>query len=83
LVYSEKMPRVARLDIPGLLQHIIVRGIERREIFTDDLDRRRFLDRLSGLLEETETRCYAWSLIPNRFHLLLLPTRFQLAVLMR
>ena len=77
------MPRVARLDIPGLLQHIIVRGIERREIFMDDLDRRRFLDRLSELLEETETRCYAWSLIPNHFHLLLLPTRFQLAVLMR
>ena len=75
------MPRVARLDVPGLLQHIIVRGVERRENFMDDLDRRRFLDRLSGLLEETETRCYAWCLIPN--HLLLLPTRLQLAVLMR
>ena len=70
-------------DVPGLLQHIIVPGVERREIFMDDLDRRRFLDRLSGLLKETETRCYAWSLIPNHFHLLLLPTRLQLAVLMR
>jgi putative transposase len=57
------MPRVARLDVPGLLQHIIVRGVERREIFMDDLDRRRFLDRLSGLLEETETRCYVWALL--------------------
>jgi len=80
---SEEMPRVARLDGPGLLQHIIVRGVERREIFMDDLDRRRFLDRLSGLLQETETRCYAWCLIPNHFHLLLLPSRFQLAVIMR
>lgn len=77
------MPRVARLDVPGLLQHVIVRGIERREIFVDDRDRSRFLDRLSGLLGETETRCYAWALIPNHFHLLLLPTRFELAVLMR
>lgn len=77
------MPRVARLDVPGLLQHVIVRGVERREIFVDDHDRSQFLDRLSGLLGETETRCYAWALIPNHFHLLLLPTRFELAVLMR
>ena len=30
------MPRLARLDITGLLQHVIVRGIERRDIFNDD-----------------------------------------------
>jgi len=77
------MPRVARLDIPGLLQHVIVRGVERREIFLDDHDRRGFIDRLSGLLEEMETRCYAWSLMPNHFHLLLLPARYKLAALMR
>ena len=77
------MPRVARLDTPGLLQHVIVRGVERRDIFSDDRDRGRFLVRLSSLLEETETSCYAWALIPNHFHLLLKPVRFQLAVLMR
>ena len=77
------MPRVARLDTPGLLQHVIVRGVERREIFSDDRDRGRFLVRLVSLLEETETSCYAWTLIPNHFHLLLKPVRFQLAVLMR
>lgn len=27
------MLRSRRLDIPGLLQHVIVRGIERRDIF--------------------------------------------------
>jgi REP element-mobilizing transposase RayT len=77
------MPRVARLDTPGLLQHVIVRGVERREIFSDNRDRGRFVVRLSSLLEETETGCYAWALIPNHFHLLLKPVRFQLAVLMR
>ena len=77
------MPRVARLDIPGLLQHVIVRGIEKRDIFLGDRDRRLFLDRLSKLLRDTETLCYAWSLIPNHFHLLLMPTRFTLALLMR
>jgi hypothetical protein len=30
------MPRKARIDAPGALQHIIIRGIERKEIFKDD-----------------------------------------------
>ena len=77
------MPRAARLDIPGLLQHVIVRGIEKRDIFLDDRDRNLFLERLSKLLKDAETLCYTWSLIPNHFHLLLMPTRFTLALLMR
>jgi hypothetical protein len=28
------MPRQARLDAPGVLHHIMIRGIERRKIFT-------------------------------------------------
>ena len=34
------MPRQARLDAPDLLQHVMARGIERREIFKDDKDRK-------------------------------------------
>ena len=33
------MPRKARIDAPGALQHITLRGIERRKIFYDDNDR--------------------------------------------
>ena len=33
------MPRLARLDTPGVLHHIIIRGIERRLIFEDDENR--------------------------------------------
>ncbi len=40
------MPCKARIDAPGALHHIIVRGIERRKIFKDDTDRINFLDRL-------------------------------------
>jgi len=32
------MPRKARIDAAGALQHIIVRGIERCRIFYDDND---------------------------------------------
>lgn len=77
------MPRAARLDMPGLLQHVIVRGIEKRDIFLDDRDRQAFLRRLSKLLQETETDCLAWALLPNHLHLLLRPKLTKLAVLMR
>jgi hypothetical protein len=46
LCYLNRMPRKARLDAPGALHHIIVRGIERRKIFRDDADRDDFLNRL-------------------------------------
>jgi len=44
------MPRLARRDAPGVLHHIIIRGIERRNIFRDNKDRDDFIDRLSDLL---------------------------------
>ena len=59
------MPRQPRLDAPGLIQHVMARGIERREIFQDDKDRKSFLDRLAVIFEETQTQCYAWALTPT------------------
>lgn len=77
------MPRLARLDIAGLLQHVIVRGIEQRDIFNDDYDRQLFLARLASLLSETGVRCYAWALLSNHFHLLVMPTTTPLSLFMR
>ncbi len=54
------MPRSGLLDAPGVVQHIMIRGIERRNIFRDDTDREDFLARLATLLPETQTACYAW-----------------------
>ncbi len=77
------MPRQARLDAPGVLQHVMARGIERRKIFWDDKDRFSFLERLAVILEETQTQCYAWTLIPNHFHLLLRTGPTPLSTVMR
>jgi len=77
------MPRQPRLDAPGLLQHIMARGIEHREIFKDDKDRKSFLERLASILEETQTQCYAWALIPNHVHLLLRTGPTALSTVMR
>ena len=77
------MPRSARLDMPGLLQHVIVRGIEKREIFNDDQDREFFVNRLTNLLKDTGVKCFAWALLSNHAHVLLLPTSTSLALFMR
>ena len=59
------MPRKARIDAPGTLHHVIVRGIERRKIFRSDYDRENFLNRLAKLIPESHTDCFAWAHIPN------------------
>ena len=65
------MPRGARLDAPGTLHHVIIRGIEKRRIVDDDQDRKNFIDRLGRVSVETETKILAWSLLKNHAHILL------------
>ena len=65
------MPRQARLDAPGTLHHVMVRGIERSAIVEDDQDRHDFLFRAGTLAQETGTRILAWALMRNHVHLLL------------
>ena len=77
------MPRKARIDAPGALHHVIVRGIERGKIFRSDYDRKNFLNRLGKLIPETQTDCFAWALIPNHVHLLLRTGLVPISVLMR
>jgi REP element-mobilizing transposase RayT len=77
------MPRKARIDAPGALHHIIIRGIEKRRIFRDNKDRDQFIQRLSGIIIDTDTPCYAWALIPNHVHLLLKTGLTPVATIMR
>lgn len=64
------MPRQARLDAPGVLHHVMVRGIERRALFRDDADRTDFVERLAALVPATGLAVYAWAQLPNHAHLL-------------
>ena len=77
------MPRTERIDTPGLLHHIMIRGIERRKIFNDDKDRENLIERLSILLPETKTQCYAWAFLSNHAHFLFRSGPRGIAGLMR
>lgn len=65
------MPRQARLDAPGTLHHVIVRGIEQGKIVADRQDRAAFVSRMGEVAAATQTSIYAWALLPNHAHLLL------------
>jgi len=75
------MPRKARLDVPGTLHHVMVRGIEERDIFRDDEDRKAFVERIRSLAKETGTRILAWALMDN--HLLIVSGPDGLSTFMR
>ncbi len=72
------MPRRARIDAPGILHHVMVRGIERRRIVKDDRDRSDFVSRMQRLAVETDTAIYAWALLSNHAHLLLRSSNYGL-----
>ena len=77
------MPRQPRLDAPDALHHVMVRGLERRVIFTDAPDRADFVARLAALAEQGALTVYAWALLPNHAHLLVRTGNRPLARSMR
>ena len=64
------MSRLARLDAPGVLHHVMGRGIEGNDIFQSVTDCQDFVDRLNKLAIKGAFDVYAWTLMPNHFHLL-------------
>jgi len=78
------MPRQPRLDLPGYVYHVIIRGIEGKSIFRDRNDYEVFLARLEKTLTESRSgKCYAWVLMTNHAHFLLRSGEYGLAAMMR
>ena len=77
------MPRQPRLDVPGALHHIMVRGINRSAIFKDDEDKARFLQRLGENVTEAKASIYAWVLMNNHVHLLFRSGQKGISAVMR
>ena len=65
------MPRQPRLDTPGALHHVMGRGIDGIDIFSQKKDWVDFLNRLKSLCDSKAMSVYAWSLMSNHFHLLI------------
>jgi REP element-mobilizing transposase RayT len=77
------MPRQARLDAPGTLHHVMIRGIEKRKIVNDQRDRNDFVTRLGDIAKDTDTAIYAWALLNNHAHILLRSSDVGISQFMR
>ena len=57
------MPRLPRLDLPGIAQHVVQRGVDRQPCFFTDVDRIRYLDELREICLKSGCRVHAYVLM--------------------
>lgn len=77
------MPRQARLRSDTGVYHIMLRGNDKRTIFIDNEDRKRFISTLFEKAAEENIRIYAYCLMSNHVHLLLHEKDANIARLMK
>ena len=77
------MPRVPRSRSKSGIYHIIMRGINRQSIFEDEEDCVRFIETLQKYKEICEYKLYAYCLMGNHLHLLLMEGKEPLEQVMR
>jgi len=65
------MPRRPRLDLPGIPQHVIQRGVDRQPVFFSDDDCWFYLDWLGKYARDRAISLHAYCLMTNHVHLLL------------
>ena len=65
------MPRAARKKSSTGIYHVMLRGINRQQIFEDEADRERLMETLRRYRDECGYTVYAYCLMGNHFHILL------------
>ncbi|HUI07002.1 MAG TPA: transposase [Verrucomicrobiae bacterium] len=73
------MARPIRVEFAGAVYHVMARGNERRPVFRDDEDRRRFLETLGEMTEQFGVAVHAYCLMANHYHLLVETPRANLS----
>ena len=69
------MPRAARLGLPGLPHHVTQRGNRRQPTFLCESDYALYLALLRHWCRKSGTAVWAWCLMPNHVHLVVVPER--------
>lgn len=67
------MARLARLVVPGLPHHVTQRGNGRARTFFDEEDYALYRDLLAENCRAAAVEAWAWCLMPNHVHLILVP----------
>lgn len=77
------MPRTARKISKTGFYHIIIRGVNKTEIFVDDEDRKTFLHLLKYYSIGLNCKVYAYCLMDNHVHLLIEDKELKIGELMK
>jgi putative transposase len=67
------VPKYRRLVVPGYPHHITQRGVRRQTTFFDERDYRAYLTLASALLQEHDVEYWAYCLMPNHIHAVVVP----------
>ncbi|MFQ5661286.1 MAG: transposase [Gammaproteobacteria bacterium] len=67
------MPRIARIVIPDHPHHITQRGNRRQTVFFSNEDYAAYLDYLTAALKKSQLQVWAYCLMPNHVHLVIVP----------
>jgi len=73
------MARPLRVEFPGAVYHVTARGNERKPIFRDDEDRRRFLTAVEEMAVQFTVDVLVFCLMPNHYHLVIRTPRANLS----
>ena len=65
------MPRIARMYSELKVYHIIIRGIDKQDIFLDTYDKDKFLKIIDDTKEKYNYEVYAYCLMDNHVHLII------------
>jgi putative transposase len=68
------MARIARVVVPTLPHHVTQRGNRRQPIFFEEDDYALYRDLLAERCRRSGVACWAYCLMPNHVHLVLVPT---------
>ncbi len=77
------MPRPNRIEYPGAWYYVVNHGEESKQIFKDDLDYQIFLDLLEETSQIFSLKIHAYSLLKDRYYLLLHTPKGELSRAMR
>ncbi len=65
------MSKAWRIEFDGAIYHVLSRGNEQRDIFTDDEDRLLFLELMGEMADRFNLEIYAYVLMTNHYHIIL------------
>ena len=77
------MARKLRVEYPGAIYHVLSRGDHQEAVFTDNQDRRLFLETLGEVCAKTGWQVHAYCLMGNHFHLVVETPRANLVAGMK